>query len=269
MMHNEKAVLTHCWKTLAPHGLSLCSLCSFLYFEVSPLQQAHQPFVPDLILSHSRAPKQANGTEAPTNVWLKQKTYTAPAISCFQQVFRGFFPETRHTVCYTQFMYVGMTKIPRWSKYNKNVVLKFSVEVWKTTAANVSLSDRPSCNNAIRKSKYLIVTTAYFIKSCLFFELMCPTISSWKKLPQSMCRSYFPLYFILFTKREKSCTESSWPHVTFSCEYHHFPRMQPFYLLLILLNWAAVTSWWNSAALRCSIFTNRSDLIKKILNCSF
>lgn len=177
----------------------------------------------------------------------------------------GFFPETRHTVCYTQFMYVGMTKIPRWSKYNKNVMLKFSVEVWKTTAANVSLSDKPSCNNAIRKSKYLIVTTAHFIKSCLFFELMCPTISSWKKLPQNMCRSYFPLYFIIFTKSGKSCTESSWPHVTFSCEYHHFPRMQPFYLPPHLVELGRC----DIMDVRCSIFTNRSDLIKKMLNCSF
>lgn len=37
-VHHEKAVLTHCSETLGPHRFSLCWLCSFLYFDVSPFQ---------------------------------------------------------------------------------------------------------------------------------------------------------------------------------------------------------------------------------------
>lgn len=37
-VHHEKAVLTHCSETVGPHRFSLCWLCSFLYFDVSPFQ---------------------------------------------------------------------------------------------------------------------------------------------------------------------------------------------------------------------------------------
>lgn len=96
-------------------------------------------------------------------------------------------------------MYIGMTKIPRWSKYNKNDVLKFSVDVWKTTA------------DAIRKSKYLIVTTAHFIKSYLFLELMYPMISSGKNCHKT-CAEVISLYNSFFLPKVRKAAQRAVDH---------------------------------------------------------